>query len=99
QETIPSVHPNGYRGPGMDIEVSAMREGFNPESGYTPPGYIPASSAEGASYLPHRPGTNYEQLPTGDTPMPSPTRVAPGLQLPTPPPSQGSNSWETKRIK
>ena len=105
QETIPSVHPNGYRGPGLDLEVSAMREGFNPEAGYTPPGFIPSSSAEGASYLPNRP--NYDQLPMGETPVPMPSQP-PRLQLS---PSNGSPStsssrlqnngtnWETKRVK
>ena len=68
QETIPSVHPNGYRGRGLDYENSQMREGYNPEEAHVSPGYIPARSPEGAMYLPGRQSNLYEQMPQGAMP-------------------------------
>lgn len=43
QQTIPDVHPDGYRGPGQNYRESRLREGYdptklNPESVYTPEG-------------------------------------------------------------
>ncbi len=70
QESIPSVHPNGYRGPGLDLQNSQMREGYDPESTYVSPTFVPAQSAEGATYLPHRQGNYFEQLPPGATATP-----------------------------
>ena len=65
QESIPSVHPNGYRGQGLDYENSQMREGYDPEEAYVNPGYIPSRSADGALYLPHREKDPYNQMPRG----------------------------------
>ncbi|MEM7474916.1 MAG: hypothetical protein AAF483_07980 [Planctomycetota bacterium] len=65
QATIPSVHPNGYRGRGLDFENSRMREGYDPEEAYVNPGMIPARSADGALYLPHRQNNPYNQMPRG----------------------------------
>jgi hypothetical protein len=41
QQTIPDVHPDGYRGPGLNLRDSRLREGYdpvrlNPESGFIP---------------------------------------------------------------
>ena len=45
QETIPDVHPDGYRGPGLNLRDSHLREGYDPnslrpETEYTPSGSI-----------------------------------------------------------
>ena len=65
QESIPTVHPNGYRGQGLDYENSQMREGYDPEEAYVNPGYIPSRSSDGALYLPHREKDPYNQMPRG----------------------------------
>ncbi len=65
QQTILSVHPNGYRGQGLDYENSQMREGYDPEAAHVSPGYIPARSPEGAMYLPHQQQNPYDQMPQG----------------------------------
>jgi len=80
QETIPSVHPNGYRGRGLDYENSQMREGYNPEEAHISPGYIPARSAEGAMYSPNQQTGLYEQMPQGG--MTTEARRAPELAQP-----------------
>lgn len=103
QETIPSVHPNGYRGPGLDLQNSQMREGYSPEEGYVNPGYIPSQSAEGATYLPHRQSSPYEHMPRGNSGFidhPKVPELAPSQQpptrslnrIPTPPAVDGSSS-------
>jgi ribosomal protein L29 len=33
QETIPHLHPNGYQGPGLNIQNGVLQEGYIPESG------------------------------------------------------------------
>ncbi len=84
QATISSVHPNGYRGPGLDLRNSQMREGYNPEEAYPTPGYIPAQSAEGAVYLPHRQNNPYQQMPRGATVIEQrhPVELAPPSRFP-----------------
>ncbi|WP_337177226.1 hypothetical protein [Paludisphaera sp.] len=44
QETIPSVHPNGYRGPGLNLRDSHMQEGYDPRALYPPSRHIPGAS-------------------------------------------------------
>jgi hypothetical protein len=53
QETIPSMHPNGYRGPGANLQDSYLQEGFDPTNRPTTP-YVPGESNEGSPYLPRR---------------------------------------------
>lgn len=36
QETIPSVHPNGYQGPGLNVRDSHLEEGYDPRSAFPP---------------------------------------------------------------
>lgn len=54
QETIPQVHPNGYQGPGLDIEVSPMRNGYDPQVQSRSDLNIPSASPEGALYPSNR---------------------------------------------
>jgi hypothetical protein len=85
QSTIPAVHPNGYRGPGLDLETSTLREGYSPEQNYVPPAFIPSASPEGALYLPHLQREAYHDFPpAAERVVPSgPITIAPQL-LPTP---------------
>ncbi|MEZ6088460.1 MAG: hypothetical protein R3C05_10625 [Pirellulaceae bacterium] len=57
QSTIPSVHPNGYRGPGLDLRDSELREGYQPERAYPNSEYVPDESNEGSIYSPGRSAT------------------------------------------
>lgn len=50
QETIPQMHPNGYQGPGLDIEVSPMRNGYDPQVSNRNDMAIPGASPEGSLY-------------------------------------------------
>lgn len=84
QESIPSVHPNGYRGQGLDYENSQMREGYSPEEAYQVPGFIPSRSPEGAVYLPHRQQSLYQTMPRGSSAVEEvrPIDLAPPSQRP-----------------
>ena len=75
QETIPTIHPNGYRGRGLDYQNSQMREGYNPEEAHVSPGYVPAASPEGAMYLPNQQHSPYEQMPRGAMTMEAPRKM------------------------
>lgn len=48
QETIPSAHPDGYRGPGLNLRDSELREGFNPNELYPDTRFTPGTDSEGA---------------------------------------------------
>jgi len=51
QETVPARHPNGYQGPGVNLEDSQLQEGYDP--GRQPEsGYIRSESSEGRLYRP-----------------------------------------------
>ncbi|WP_068412863.1 hypothetical protein [Planctomyces sp. SH-PL62] len=58
QETIPDVHPNGYRGPGLNLKDSPLREGYDPEAMNPPTPYVPSSSSSDLG------------LPAGDVGLP-----------------------------
>ena len=53
QETVPYVHPNGYRGPGLNLRDGTLREGYDPRPFYPDTRYIPNESKEG---VPGQPG-------------------------------------------
>lgn len=59
QETIPNVHPNGYRGPGMGIRDGHLQEGYSPTQAYPETPFVPRRSIEGSDYLPR-----YRPAPT-----------------------------------
>lgn len=95
QETIPTVHPNGYRGQGLDYQNSQMREGYNPEEAHVSPGYVPAQSPEGSLYLPNQQHNPYDQMPQGTTTMEVPRKMElappsrnPGVTPPKPGPNR-----------
>ena len=46
QETISDVHPDGYRGPGLNLRDSTLREGYDVESLYPSTRYTPPTSRE-----------------------------------------------------
>jgi hypothetical protein len=48
QETIPNVHPGGYRGPGLNLQDSQLQEGYDPTRANPPNGYTPADSRDNA---------------------------------------------------
>ncbi|NQU24301.1 MAG: hypothetical protein HQ567_23715 [Candidatus Nealsonbacteria bacterium] len=71
QESIPAVHPNGYRGPGLDYRDSRMQEGYQPRRTQPQQQFIPGQSKEGSRLLP---GRNRPMLPLG-----TPGREGPAL--------------------
>lgn len=62
QSSIPSTHPNGYRGPGLDLRDSQLREGHQTDRAYPPSQYIPDRSREGAYYRGDQP-TLTDEMP------------------------------------
>ena len=54
QETIPSVHPNGYSGPGANLRDSQLQEGYAPTD-RRPTYPVPSESPEGSPLRPQRP--------------------------------------------
>jgi hypothetical protein len=81
QETIRSLHPNGYEGPGMNLRDSQLQEGYQPERVHPQEQFAPAESREGAPFRPGRgygvpQGTHIEQYPLENTrqgdPVPHP---------------------------
>jgi hypothetical protein len=44
QETIPDVHPNGYHGPGLNMQNSQLQEGYDPTRANPPTRYTPDES-------------------------------------------------------
>jgi hypothetical protein len=51
QETIPAVHPDGYRGPGLNLQDSHLQEGYNPNQVYPESQSVPGTSADGVQSL------------------------------------------------
>jgi len=54
QETVPAMHPNGYRGPGLDYRDSQMQEGYSPERTHPQNRYAPGELQEGSPIAPRR---------------------------------------------
>ena len=44
QETIPSVHPDGYKGPGLNLRDSQLQEGYKPSNLYPPERFYPSDT-------------------------------------------------------
>lgn len=65
QETIPQAHPDGYRGPGLNLKDSQLKEGYPNESLYPPDHYIPRTSRE---VRPGTPASSHGFLPDQATP-------------------------------
>lgn len=83
QETIPSVHPNGYSGPGANLRDSQLQEGYAPTD--RQPTYpVPGESAEGSPLRPQRPQIlpPSNQLTPADGSEPIPPAGQGGDQVP-----------------
>ncbi|WZO98245.1 hypothetical protein EP7_005304 [Isosphaeraceae bacterium EP7] len=70
QETIPDVHPNGYRGPGLNLKDSQLREGYDPTTLFPPTSRIPGDSRDaggdvGLPVLPSAEEFSTHPLPEG----------------------------------
>ncbi|MCC9600417.1 hypothetical protein LOC67_07580 [Stieleria sp. JC731] len=48
QSTVPSVHPNGYQGPGLDFRSSELKGGWDVNRAYPESQYVPDANNEGA---------------------------------------------------
>jgi hypothetical protein len=60
QESIPTLHPNGYEGPGLDYQVTPMQEGYDPRGRAPSNSGFPEKSPAGKSgYLSER----FEEAP------------------------------------
>jgi len=60
QESIPTLHPNGYEGPGLDYQVTPMQEGYDPRGRAPSNSRFPEKSSAGKSgYLSER----FEEAP------------------------------------
>jgi hypothetical protein len=68
QETIPSVHPNGYSGPGANLIDSHLQEGYSPTN-QPATQYAPGQSSEGSPLRPQRPLFPPYSLPALDAPQ------------------------------
>ncbi|MBC8350735.1 MAG: hypothetical protein H8E66_02030 [Planctomycetes bacterium] len=86
QETVPYAHPNGYRGPGLDLHDSELQEGYAPRRPSST--YAPAEDAEGSMYRPRNEDSSRRQ-PSSDIPR-QPQSLPEPLPL-TPP--QNSSSY------
>ncbi|QEG41986.1 hypothetical protein [Roseimaritima ulvae] len=98
QSTIPSQHPNGYRGPGLDYQDSQLREGYQPNRAYPNSQYIPDESSEGSIYAPQRPSVSqpmpvapYSMEPLDETPR-FPDAALEQLPLPIQLPPEGTRN-------
>ncbi len=60
QESIPTLHPNGYEGPGLDYQVTPMQEGYDPQGRAPSNSRFPSKSSGGKTgYLSER----FEEIP------------------------------------
>lgn len=62
QESVPYEHPNGYRGPGLDLRDSQMQEGYRPAQVTPPSQFVPSQSKEGKRRGPGR----HAEMPGSD---------------------------------
>ncbi len=81
QETIPYMHPNGYRGPGLDLRDSQLQEGYQPGRAYPQDRFVPGESKEGSPFLPRREYNSPSGTHTDGYPL---EEVAPGEPDPEP---------------
>lgn len=92
QETIPSVHPNGYSGPGANLRDSQLQEGYSPTD-RPQTQFVPGQSPEGSPLRPQRPLWQPPAVPALDIPQggadsgsrSQPNGSGPGVIEPPPP--------------
>lgn len=71
QQTVPSIHPNGYSGPGANLHDSQLQEGYAPtDRGETQ--FVPGHSREGSPLRPQRPSWQLPGAPSLDAPDSAP---------------------------
>jgi hypothetical protein len=75
QDSIPNVHPNGYYGPGMNLQDSQMQEGYQPNRVYPAQPFVPGQSIEGATNPPYRRPALEEYEEPRSTAPPNPTGI------------------------
>jgi len=71
QETIPSIHPNGYHGPGMGRRDSSLQEGYSPHMIRPDSEFTPGSSRS-APFAPAIPHGAPLQIVPSELPTPTP---------------------------
>ena len=70
QETIPHLHPNGYEGPGRNVQNGVLMEGYAPEQVQQPTRFIPGTSLESDMPLAPEPRTPIYGVPSPPVPEP-----------------------------
>jgi len=86
QETIPDVHPNGYRGPGLNLRDSQLQEGYDPTGPNPPSRFIPDDSRGGqVPTVPGAPSSSLMRPPSresvdAEAALASGVRSRPGLE-------------------
>jgi hypothetical protein len=85
QESIPSVHPNGYFGPGAGLQDSHLQEGYSPEL-QPPSQFAPGADREGSPLLPRR------APPILESPQVPYRRIEPLETVPVPNPEHGAQN-------
>ena len=87
QQTIPSVHPDGYFGPGAGLQDSHLQEGYSPQQ-QPPTPFVPGADPEGSPRLrrydrrEHSHSERDERADPEGNPR-SPPESLPRLQAPT----------------
>lgn len=84
QETLPSIHPNGYQGPGANLRDSKLQEGYFPTR-RPETQFVPGESNEGSLQLRNR-----------HRPI-APTRVVPLEEVPLSAPEAGQSDQSSTR--
>jgi hypothetical protein len=79
QQTIPDVHPDGYRGPGQNYRTSRLREGYDPSQLNPESVYTPGESREAPDPL-SQPSDDpvMQPLPADGPPLGPPALIEPG---------------------
>jgi hypothetical protein len=73
QNTIPSVHPNGYFGPGRGVRDGVLQDGYDPEKFYPTTPHVPLNNPNGVPATP------------GSSPIPAELFGSPLSEAPTRP--------------
>jgi hypothetical protein len=90
QESIPTLHPNGYEGPGLDYQVTPMQEGYDPQGRAPSNSRFPGKSSAGKSgYLSER----FEEVPAKRVIREGVTSLEPNTQGQPVPPLMNSPAY------
>jgi hypothetical protein len=72
QETIPHLHPNGYQGPGLNLQNGVLQEGYIPEQNQETTRFIPRQSQDADRPLEPAPRSPAYLTPAMPVPVPVP---------------------------